>query len=739
MALENKKSFIPNVPNIKPLKKELAIAPEKAAKKLYTEEMFTISKLTERAKRSAREVDELTSIRLGDEQLHAFGTPSAAETAALNALTEKIQAKLKKAQEEVAAATEAYSKLDKDLLDLGLVADNPMRLNIAKKRELGNDLLEKLSERIQRESSLHEQDSRRQAVREALRPTEPMPLPKAKKEKTPVTETLVRPKGEASPAGETLTAGEINEFSKIYDEAARKDLEGVITPEEVAQRIQEATDRENPINLSEIAPGYTAEELAARKQKVTSSKLTPTTSGERLVNVARTTIPYEGDFTDTESATDAAEERAKEAARMAEVAPTYTKAELDEQAVKKAKEIQGKLTPTTSGERLVNVARSSKEFNGDFGPKTAEEFLAQQANNVKTESSEEKNSVETVSNVDFNKLALALEGISDRLKINSIRSVEELQQALNTPELVEGLNELIPAEQHGKNILEFTGKKIFGLFGKPQFNKAKASEYFLKLTNEAMERASKSIDTRPVTGKKNPELSEKIKTVSGESLVTVARAPGKKFTTDTDVQEEAAAWNEMIASAKKESGERFETSEIQKTVDSYINEGTPLFIRRTSGEMNSGGRAKLQTADGRVLVTWTDPETQIAASKYVKSSDLVSWQKEGAKAPATKNYEKPRTMYEAAGEYLTSVQDQLKSGQISTTAQLEAALNQMRDPSFRDLLSSQERFTTKISEAVSDKIPGFFGAKYKFNPDLAVAFVAKLNQNAAKTAETFHE
>ena len=711
------------------MKKEVVIAPEKAAKKLYTETMFTISKLTERAKRSAREVDELTDTRLGDEQLHAFGTPNPAETAALQVLTEKIQAKLKKAQEEVAAATEAYSKLDKDLNDLGVVADNAMRLNITNKRDLGTDLLEKLGERIQRESSLHEQDSRRQAVRDALRPTEPMPLPKAKKEKGPVTETLARPEGE------TLTAGEINEFSKLYDEAARKDLEGVITPEEVAQRIQEAVDRENPADLSEVAPGYTAEELAARKQKVTSSKLTPTASGDRLVNVARTTTPYEGDFTDTESAADAAAERANEAKRMSEVAPAYTEAEL---AARSKNVMGGKLTPTTSGERMVNVARSTNEFNGSFGPTTAEEFLAQHANKAKTESTEEA-SVETVSNVDFNKLALALEGISERLGTNSIRSVDELQQALNTPELTEGLNELIPAEQHGKNILEFTGKKILGLFGKPQFNKAKASEYFLKLTNDAIERASKSIDNRPVSGKKNPELSDRIKTVSGEQSVTVARAPGKEFKVDTDVKEEAAAWNEMVASAKKESGERSEMSEIKKTVDSYIEEGSPLFIKRTSGEMNSGGSAKFQTADGRVLVTWKDPETQIAASKYVKSSDLVLWQKEGAKVPTTKNYEKPRTMYEAAGEYLGSVQEQLKSGQISTTAQLEAALTQMRDPSFRDLLTSQERFTTKISEAVSDKIPGFFGAKYKFNPELASAFVAKLNQNAKNTAETFHE
>ena len=536
-------------------------------------------------------------------------------------------------------------------------------------------------------------------------------------------------------------------WQQLYDEAARKDLEGVMTPEEVAQRIQEATDRENPVDLSEVAPAYTAEELAARKQKVTSSKLAPTASGARLVNFARTTTPYEGEFTDTESAADAAAERAKDAQRMAEVAPGYSESEL---AARSKSNITGKLTPTVSGGRLVNVVRSSDEFNGSFGPATAEEFLAQHANKAKAESSEDKPSVETISNVDFNKLAIALEGISERLGTSSIRSVEELQQALNTPELTEGLNELVPAAEHGKNILEFTGKKILGLFGKPQFNKAKASEYFLKLTNEALDRASKSIDNRPVTNKKNPELSDRIKTLSGERSATVTRAPGKEFKVDTDVKKETDEWNEMVASAKNTSGkhaemmdknkaERAEAAEVEKTVDAYIEEGTPVFIKRASGEMNSGGRAKLQTADGRVLVTWKDPETQIAASKYVKSADLVSWQKEGVKAPTTKNYEKPRTMYEAAGEYLSSVQDQLKSGQISTTAQLEAALNQMKDPSFRDLLSSQERFTTKISEAVSDKIPGFFGAKYKFNPDLAAEFVAKLNQNATKTAETFEK
>lgn len=562
-----------------------------------------------------------------------------------------------------------------------------MRLNIKNKRELGSELLEKMSKRLQSESSSHEHELRFQAVRDALRPAEPKPVQTVKKEKGPVTETLTHP-------GNNTTVAELNKYEEDFRAASERDAEGEITPEEEARRLAEA-DKE------------TARLAQEAEDKIIS--------------------PY-----------------------LKDVAPPLTQAEID---ARKNSPMSGKQTLTPTREESAFTLRSKikpAEDQYTFGPTTAEEFAAQYASKAKAESSEEKTSVEAISNVDFNKLAIALEGISERLGTSSIRSVEELQQALNTPELTEGLNELVPAVEHGKNILEFTGKKILGLFGKPQFNKAKASEYFLKLTNEALDRASKSIDNRPVTNKKNPELSDRIKTLSGERSATVTRAPGKEFKVDTDVKKETDEWNEMVASAKNTSGkhaemmdknkaERAEAAEVEKTVDAYIEEGTPVFIKSASGEMNSGGRAKLQTADGRVLVTWKDSETQIAASKYVKSADLVSWQKEGVKAPTTKNYEKPRTMYEAAGEYLSSVQDQLKSGQISTTAQLEAALNQMKDPSFRDLLSSQERFTTKISEAVSDKIPGFFGAKYKFNPDLAAEFVAKLNQNATKTAETFEK
>lgn len=721
MALENRKSIEPLRPDTRPPKKESLVAPEKAAKKLYTDAMFTISKLTERAKRTTREIDELTNTRFGDEQLHAFGTPSAAETAALNSLTEKIQTKLKKAQEELVAASEAYSKLDQDLNDLGIIADTSMRLTISNKRDLTSGLLEKINERIQQESSQHEQDARRQAIREALRPTEPMPLPKPKKERRPFTETLARPEGE------TITAGEINEFAKLYDEAARKDLEGVITEEDEARRIEEA-------NLSEVAPAYTPEELAARKNKITSSKLTPTTSGERLVNVARTKTPYEGDFIDTESAKDAAEERAKEAQRMAEVTPEYTEAEI---AARSKNKTTSKLTPTTSGERLVNVARSTNEYTGDFGPKTAEEFLKQQQANTR-ETANQPVTNETVS-IDFNELGVQLDQLKEDVERGTIKTFEQLNTELNNRGLRSAINELIPSSDHEKNISELAGKKIFGLFGKPKFDQETVRKYFSNLVGKSFARAASEVDARPAGEKKNPELSKWITLPSGERSATVTRAPGKEFVIDAEAEQEENSWNEAVASAKTETGEKSEAANIEKTVDAYIDNATPVFIKRRSGEMNSGGRVRLQTADGRALVTWTDPKTQIEASKYVKSSDLVSWQKEGVKAPSTKNYEKPRTMYEAAEEYLNSIQEQLKSGQISSTAQLEMALTQMKDPSYQDLLSSQERFTTKISEAVSDKIPGFFGAKYKFNQNLAASFVEKLKQNAAKTAETFRE
>ena len=73
----------------------------KAARKLYSDANFTISKLQDRAKRALRDVGALTITRHENEQLHAFGTPSADETAGLQVLSSQIDAKLTKAREEL--------------------------------------------------------------------------------------------------------------------------------------------------------------------------------------------------------------------------------------------------------------------------------------------------------------------------------------------------------------------------------------------------------------------------------------------------------------------------------------------------------------------------------------------------------------------------------------------------------------------------------------------------------------
>ena len=600
MGFENKKPSAPRFEGVNNLKKDNPIAPEKAAKKLYTERMFTISKLSERAKRATREVDELTNTRLGDEQLHAFGTPSAAETAALQALTEKIQAKLKKAQEEVKRAIEAYTRLDQDLSNLGMVADNPMRLNIKNKRELGSELLEKTSERIQSESSSHEQELRRQAVREALRPAEPTPLPKVKKEKGPVTETLLRPEGE------TVTAGQINEFAKLYDEAARKDLEGVMTPEEVAERIQEATDRETPANLSEVVPGYTKEELAVREQKTTF----------------------------------------------------------------------GKITPTTSGNQLIHVARSNREFNGGFGPSTAEEFRDQHMKEVAANRLKPEASVEKVNNIDFNKLALELEGISEQLSTNSINSADELQKALDTTELKQGLNELISEAQYRKTILEFTSKKFLGLFGKPKFNKAKASEFYLKLANDAIDRAAKFIDNRPVTGEKNPELSDTIHPPTSRKSVIITRAPGKEFKIDTDVKEAAEEWDEMLTSAKMASRE----------------------------------------------------SSEIAEKNNVEGANLVSLQKKGAEPINTPETTRETVNFIALSTNLDTIKNLLETGMINDARDLIASLNKRGLRSEMNAVLDPKDHDKSVEDLTGKK--GFFSGKVKFDRKTAIAYFKKLSEEA---------
>lgn len=715
-------------------------APEKTAKKLYSDTMFTISKLSERSKRAVREAVELQNDRHETEQMHAYGTPIAGEAAAREALNEKVLAKLKKAEDETKLVLEAYAKLDQDLNDLGIPADAPTRLEVAKKRELGAPLLEKITMQIQHESDKYSNAHRYNSVREALRPEEPPVTRKAPKEPgRPMTETLERPV-----LGSEFTAGEAADFHRKFSEAAAKDEKGVISPEEVARRIALA-DAEDALQqeledgrkrLAEVAPGYTKAEEEARKNRPTSRKLGPTPSGDKLFNAARTTEKYEGDNVDEDSEQDTAAELAKAKARLAEVAPKYTPAE---EAAQKNKTVTNKLRPTVTGNTLYHAPSDVGELPGKFSPATVDEHFAQLGIKPNIHRYEQENAAEAEPPVDFNNLALALEKISERLEINSIRSVEELQAALNSPEITRGLNELIPAKEHGKNILELTGKKTLGLFGKPQFNKAKASEYFLKLTNQAIERAAQIVDNRP-NDKKDEDIESKIiPTLSGANAVHVAQSKKEYQPAKPDKKTEAtdAAWEEMTAESKAKTESAFETAKNREIVSEYVNNMTPVFIKRRSGEMNSGGIVRFLTPNDLALVNWNDPQTKEPSHKYVKISDLIAWQKEGAQAPQTKNYEKPKNMYEGASARLNALQEQLSSGHISTLQQFEAVLNQMSDPSYKDLLSPQERYTTNVAETVSTKTKGFLKTKYTFDAKLAAEFLEKLKQNAEKISQTF--
>ncbi len=675
MALENKRPFIPELPP----KKEVSVNPEKSAKKLYSDATFTISKLTERADRSIREIDGLTSLRQERERIHSHGDITSGENAKLQAETDNIKNKLNKSRDELVAATEAYSKLDQDLSDLGVVADNPMRLTTAQNRDFWAKTLARIEARITIEANITEHSARQAAVREALRGVKPQQKPK------PFTETIVHP-------GNNTTVAELNKYEDAFRRASELDNAGVITPEQVPHLIAKA-DEEDAL-------------LA---------------------------------------------EKAADAERMSHVAPVRTQEEID---ARNNSPMGGKETLTPTRKQSAFTLRSPIDPSKDqyaFSPATAKEFIAKQAKEALIESQREEADI-----IDFNKSGLDFDNIREAIASDTIQNFDQLDAEIKNLGLSNAIKELLPASEKRKGTSELFGKKIIGLFGKPWFDKKTAQNHFLDLASKAFDKASQTVDSRPVSNDKKIITAKRELTLSGEKITTKLHT-NEPFTYHPDTINEGAqrakedeGWAQDIAKSqlatkesfeveKKKGAERAKAIEIQREVDSYIDNETPVFIKRSSGEMDSNGRVKLLTDDGRALVVWKDPKTGEDARKYIKTTDLVMWQKEGAQAPKTKNIESPRAMHEAAGEYLNSVQQQLRSGHISTAVELENALNQMESPSYQDLLSPQERYTTKISEAVSDKVRGLFTTKYKFNPNLAAEFVAKLTLNAAKKAETFRE
>ncbi len=119
-----------------------------------------------------------------------------------------------------------------------------------------------------------------------------------------------------------------------------------------------------------------------------------------------------------------------------------------------------------------------------------------------------------------------------------------------------------------------------------------------------------------------------ITTPSGESLVHVATS---KEPYNVLPGEAGEFEHETILRLVNEAQKTKETA-LSKRAHDLWEAGTPLLIKRTSGESNRGG-VITNIYNDKADVTWINPETNTPLSKRVKIADLLSWQNEEPHSP----------------------------------------------------------------------------------------------------------
>lgn len=608
-----------------------------AIKKLVSDTNFTISKLSDRAKGGLKEVDALTNTRHENDVMYRGNLDEEALNAS-RSTTGLILFKLQKAHGELSEIIKRSKDLDLELNDLEISADSPLRDALLKKIENTQERLNLVDERIKIEADEDGIKARMNSVRKALHPIQAPPREKPQKEETPFTATI--------PDINNANGKSFAEIEALRKAAHEKDLEGVITEDEVAEGI-----------------------ALANKE----------------------------------------DELLKQEARLAEVSPARSREEENKRKEEQAL-VKGYYKEKTSGGGQYYATSHKGEFPGSIDLQMHEDTIA---DNAAREAQEKK--AEALSKINFESIGITLSDIAEQISAGKIDSIEKLQAALNIPELTVALNELVPEKNHGKDILDFVGKKTLGLFGKPKFDKETARRFFESLTTKALGRAVSSASEAP--SEKKPGL---YRTVSGDNLVNLRRTDvAFKGDFADATPEEVLARNKAAELAKAEEEAKLHKPEFTKNTPTLSGD---RLVRLAKAAPNSPyGKDKQSVRE----------EQQDAA----KDEEWAAMGREAVRKTAEGKADTAKQIYEVAATHLSSVQDRIRSGDINSTEELEEALNQTPRISYQDLLPPQVRYTTKLRDEVSQKKSGFFGAKYTFDKVLANDFVNDLRKSATNNSE----